>query len=1473
MYLKRVISSVFITFLFLQLTAQTPTWVAKMGSANADLSYFASAVDNLGNMYVTGTFSGTATFGAFTLTSNGLKDNFLARLDCSGSVVWVEKIGSSGDEGDWGSVTVDKNNNVYVTGSHSNSCTFYSSNAANQTLSSAGSQDLYLARYTPAGVLVWAINAGGGTGKENSFCVKTDNFNNVLITGYYGYNGVSCTFGGTSYTCAGVYDLFVEKFNPSGVFQWVRTAGSFGDDIGVALEIDTNNNVYVTGQHWSTMTIGGTAFTVAHAAAAGWDACIIKFDAAGNYKWSDLLSGNLYDGANMMAYSNGKIYLSGCYQGSSFTLSSTGTSSQTIASAGGYDMYLAQYDTLGNLQWVNHFGAAGDDIARSVVVTGNKIVWAGNYNNSFAVGSGSLSSTGASDIFLITTNTAGTVLSTQSYGGTLADEAWCLAKDKYSNLYISGTFTGTCNFAGKSLSSYGGTDVFATKLSAPNNSLTFLPNDTQACSGAPFTITPNINSTYYLWSNNATTQSISVTTSGYYKLKTVIFCDTVYDSVYIDFLPLVTISTSNDTAVCGTIPKTLTSTGTATRFLWSTGDTTSSITVNPAVTTSYWVRGQIGSNPCFAYDTVKITVNPLPTISTNADTAFCAGTQKTLKTSGTATRLLWSTGDTTASITVTPATTTTYWVRGQIGTALCYAYDTVRLSVNPVPTIATNQDTTICSGTLKTLYTSGTAKRFLWSTGDTTASITVNPTTTTTYWVRGQIGNSACYSFDTVTISIVACATLCINCTDTLLMAVKGLQVCMPFNGNANDESTNGNNGTATNVTTTTDRYNAPARAYQFNGVNSEISIAHTPSLDYNSASTFTISFWHFANTSNAFSSVITKSEQSDTSGYVVGFDNTGKFRFMTNLLYEVKTTSTMPLNSWQHYTVTFNTKNQVRVYVNGVMQVGTDIPNLNGNSHDIKLGRLYTTTPGYYYNGKIDELRIYNRALSPSEVEKLYNMSALAVSTGKDRTICKGDTIRLQASGGNSYSWQPITGLSNPLIPNPLAYPSASTDYICTISNGTCTSTDTVHVEVNQTCISCPSNIPVIGSELLSNGNFENGNTGFNTDLNYKTLFSSQGDYGVTDDPNLLLYTLSSCGDRTYGNGKMMVIDGSVSAGKRVWYQTVPVSKNSVYTFSFWASSVYPLLPAQLEFRINGVNFGSAINLPSATCGWLQSGASWASGTATSALLEIIDLNTAAIGNDFALDNISFRECGCDVVPVVSKDSTICKGSAIALSASGGISYRWTPGYAMNDSLIPNPTVTPDTTTTYTVFVKGTSGCEKSATVTITVNPRPIPVVSPDVEICEGETTTLQASGGVSYRWSPPTDINDTASANPVVSPKVTTRYIVTVQNASGCTDTAGVNVRVKTCEDTIYMVIPNVFTVNNDGSNDFFEVGSKGIKQFSITIYDRWGLELYTSDDVHFRWNGGAYAEGVYYYKVIYSTLKEQNKILKGSLVLIRN
>jgi gliding motility-associated-like protein len=147
------------------------------------------------------------------------------------------------------------------------------------------------------------------------------------------------------------------------------------------------------------------------------------------------------------------------------------------------------------------------------------------------------------------------------------------------------------------------------------------------------------------------------------------------------------------------------------------------------------------------------------------------------------------------------------------------------------------------------------------------------------------------------------------------------------------------------------------------------------------------------------------------------------------------------------------------------------------------------------------------------------------------------------------------------------------------------------------------------------------------------------------------------------------------------------------------------------------------------------------------------------------------------------SNGPTVCEGTALTLSASGGSAYKWTDPNGNQFSTSQNPVInniTPAQAGKYTVTV-GLSGspCTSQASVTIAVQPKITATVSPDVAICEGTSTPLQASGGISYKWTPSVGLSNDAIANPDASPTVTTAYTVTATNAN-CSSTASVTVTV---------------------------------------------------------------------------------------------
>ena len=145
------------------------------------------------------------------------------------------------------------------------------------------------------------------------------------------------------------------------------------------------------------------------------------------------------------------------------------------------------------------------------------------------------------------------------------------------------------------------------------------------------------------------------------------------------------------------------------------------------------------------------------------------------------------------------------------------------------------------------------------------------------------------------------------------------------------------------------------------------------------------------------------------------------------------------------------------------------------------------------------------------------------------------------------------------------------------------------------------------------------------------------------------------------------------------------------------------------------------------------------------------------------------------------SKDTAICENTSVNLFAAGGTTYSWFPANGLSDPNSPNPVATPLIPTKYYVNVSDNLGCTKIDSVSIAINSLPAVATSSDTTICSLTAAPLQASGGVSYAWSPGTNLNNTTIANPVASPAATTTYTVKVTNAVGCSNEKTIRVNVK--------------------------------------------------------------------------------------------
>ena len=276
--------------------------------------------------------------------------------------------------------------------------------------------------------------------------------------------------------------------------------------------------------------------------------------------------------------------------------------------------------------------------------------------------------------------------------------------------------------------------------------------DQTICIGSSTTLTASGGSVYK-WSTGATTKSITVSPGATTTYSVTVSEGSVSDTdeVLVTVNPLPIADAGADMTIESGQSTTLTATGGDT-YLWSNGATTASITVNPTVTTTYEVT--VNKNGCTSKDAVTVTVNgtvaPPATVTADAgkDQTMCIGNSITLTASG-GSVYKWSTGATTKSITVSPNVTTTYSVTVSEGSVS--DTDEVLVTVNPLPIADAGTDVTIESGQSTTLTATG-GDTYLWSNGATTASITVNPTVTTTYEVT--VNKNGCTSKDTVTVTV-----------------------------------------------------------------------------------------------------------------------------------------------------------------------------------------------------------------------------------------------------------------------------------------------------------------------------------------------------------------------------------------------------------------------------------------------------------------------------------------------------------------------------------------------------------------------------------------------------------------------------------------------------------------------------------------------------------------------------------------------
>lgn len=389
-------------------------WGQSAGSFTIDEVMDIATAPN-GDLVMCGYFTSSFSFMGQNLTNAGLSDIFVARITSSGSLVWVVRTGASQDDRAL-SIDVDNTGNIYIGGQFSGTTTIGTTN-----LTSTGQQDVFVAKLDGSGVFQWAVR-GGGSGQDVLSDIAADASGNVTATGHFEQ---TATFGSNTFTATGE-DVFVFKVNTSGAFQWSKHGSGPNSDKGIALDTDPSGNIYLTGQFNLNFTYDGNlhsnnlfnaiflmrldpqgneawfkrigggiqniAYDIYYKSASEvfltgdfegslvffpntnnpvnsvypYSVFVSRLDNQGNMQWTEILgSNNRLTAKKVTAQPSGEVYITGMFE-CGFTEAALPFDTGAFYSMGYYDVFAAKYGSNGNRQWIKHAGSNGDDNARGL---------------------------------------------------------------------------------------------------------------------------------------------------------------------------------------------------------------------------------------------------------------------------------------------------------------------------------------------------------------------------------------------------------------------------------------------------------------------------------------------------------------------------------------------------------------------------------------------------------------------------------------------------------------------------------------------------------------------------------------------------------------------------------------------------------------------------------------------------------------------------------------------------------------------------------------------------------------------------------------------------------------------------------------------------------------------------------------------------------------------------------------------------
>jgi len=351
----------------------TLRWARHEGGSGDSIGTAVAALSD-GSALITGGAAGTMRLkgqdaGACS-PDYGYKDIFLMKYDRYGSEEWIIKAG--GPEYDMGmDVASYPDGSSVVTGFFSGVAIF---GEGEQTcIRSQGEKDIFIARFSPFGKLVW-VRKAGGTGDQSANSIAVFDDGSFLITGSY-ENQISFNLSENieaTLIPAEEKDIFVAKFNESGYLEWVAIAGGEADDEGLNAGIMNDGSIYVTGYFRDEAVFGrGNNNSVSLVSAGNKDVFLARYSKSGNFLWAQRGGGDYTDVGHGIALSpDGDVVITGFFCGGHATFG-TGDAEQSIEPIkDNMSIFAARYSSSGTLRWLKRMGGSNPTLYKKTIESG-----------------------------------------------------------------------------------------------------------------------------------------------------------------------------------------------------------------------------------------------------------------------------------------------------------------------------------------------------------------------------------------------------------------------------------------------------------------------------------------------------------------------------------------------------------------------------------------------------------------------------------------------------------------------------------------------------------------------------------------------------------------------------------------------------------------------------------------------------------------------------------------------------------------------------------------------------------------------------------------------------------------------------------------------------------------------------------------------------------------------------------------------